>query len=458
MINWQKPEYTKMEPTWQRIDNACMENDLKEFLADLNPQDETAENKSRNENYKERAVWFGASQITLQGLLGIAFDEAPTLELGGLSYLKENADGQGVDLQSQMQAAVSEVLRKARGGLFVTYPHTDGPVSKAQADRFYSTIHLIEAERIINWWTIRDGASTILGGVVFSDTRETVEDYEVKVTKTLRELALENRVFVDRSWVEKDGWQIQRESQPVDASGKPFLQIPFCFIGSLDNTATIDQPPPMEALVNLNIAHFRNSADYEESVHWAGQAQPYIEGDVNPDELKRAREEGFYIGSRELIIGKFGFAQAAANPESANAMRHKEQLMLAAGARLLESGNVAKTATQAGSEIKIQHSILSLIVANVEDAYQAAGRFAAQYMNTAPPEINLSRGFMKPAVSVEMIDRLVALLDRGLLGPEDALPMFKRCRLIGEEKTMETYVDELEARGVGGALSANDAF
>ena len=65
---------------------------------------------------------------------------------------------------------------------------------------------------------------------------------------------------------------------------------------------------------------------------------------------------------------------------------------------------------------------------------------------------------MKPAVSVEMIDRLVALIDRGLLGPEDALPMFKRCRLIGEEKTMETYVDELEARGVGGALSANDAF
>ena len=463
MIDWKKPEYEAALKKWRVIDQACDEVDLGDFIIELNPTDISAENAARNKGYKARAVWFGASSMTLAGLIGAAFDDAPTLELGPLDYLKENADGQGVDLQSQMQAATAQVLRKARAGLFVSYPQT-GPVSKADQGRYQATIHLIDAGRIINWWTVTEGSQIKLGGVVFTDTQEAVEDYEVKVTPVIRELALVEGLFVDRVWIERDKeWIIRSEVYPKDGAGKPWTEIPFSFIGALDNTASIDKPPPMMALVRLNIAHYRNSADFEESTHFAGQAQPYIDPGDNPEGLaavlETAKEDGFYIGARQLIVGKFGFAQAAANPATLEAMNQKEAQMLKAGARFLEVGTVAKTATQASGEQKVQHSILSLVIANVEDAYQSAGRFAAKYMGADEPVITLSRTFMQPAVSIEIIDRLIALLDRGLIGSDDALPALKRANLIGEDKTPEDYSEDIDARGgnLGGNIGVDDA-
>lgn len=447
MIDWKKPEYETAVISWELIDKACGEKDLGDFIIELNPTDKSKENEARNKDYKERAIWFGASAMTLSGLIGGAFDEPPKLELGALDYLKENADGQGVDLQSQMQAATAQVLKKARAGLFVSYPMT-GPVSKADQDRFQATVHLIDAKRIINWWTVTDGSQIKLGGVVFNDTQETVEDYEVKVTDTIRELALEDGLFVDRVWIKRDkDWIIYSEVYPKDGTGKAWTEIPFSFIGSLDNTAKIDAPPPMQALVRINIGHYRNSADFEESIHFAGQAQPYIEGEITEDALKELRASGFYIGARELIVGKFGFAQASANPAVLEAMRQKEDQMLKAGARFLEAGTVAKTATQASGEQKLQHSILSLVIANVEDAYQAAGRFVAKYMNAPDPEISLSRNFMQPTVTIEIIDRIIALLDRGYIGTEDALPVLKRANLVAEDKSEGDYTEEVIERG-----------
>lgn len=103
---------------------------------------------------------------------------------------------------------------------------------------------------------------------------------------------------------------------------------------------------------------------------------------------------------------------------------------------------------------KKKHSILSLVIANVEDAYQAAGRFASKYMQADEPKISLSRSFMQPAVSIETIDSIIALLDRGMLGSEDALPMLKRAQFINADKTEEDYSEEVSERGVG--LGADD--
>ena len=53
--------------------------------------------------------------------------------------------------------------------------------------------------------------------------------------------------------------------------------IPFIFCGALNNSPDVDKSPVYD-IAEVNIAHYRNSADYEESCFIAGQATPVLTG------------------------------------------------------------------------------------------------------------------------------------------------------------------------------------
>lgn len=456
-IDFQRAEYKANIDDWHLIDAVCDERDLDTLLPTINPLDKSEDNRVRNEFYKERASWFGASQFTLQGMIGTAFETAPKIELpAALEYLRTNADGSGLDAQQQLQATTDEIMRKGRCGLFVTYPEGEGEASVAdQAAGFkVSTIHVIDAKRIINWWTIPRGAQVILGGVVFTDSMEIVEDYEIKSIPILRELALEEGTFVDRKWIKPEGkekWEVLSEAFPKDGGGTAWSEIPFQFVGATDNTTTPDRPP-MLSLARKNRDHYRNSADFEESTFFAGSPQPWAKG-ITQDDVNDAKKEGFYIGSRRLIACEsFAFAQADANPMSRQAMLDKVEEMKAIGARFLMPGGVAKTAQQDASEQKGQHSVLSLVVANVEDAYNHALLWVSQYMRTPEAFVTMSRDFMHPEVAVEKIRAFVELWDRGLVGATEAHGVLMKARILDDDKTVDEYSEEVEARGgmIGG--------
>lgn len=456
-IDFRREEYEAARPEWQMIDRVCDEKDLGELLIYLNPNDKSAANEQRNRDYRDRASWFGAAAVTLNGLIGIAFDDDPGITLPTpMEYLRRNANGEGLDLQQLVQRVVEQVMRKGRVGLFATYPRTEGPVSMAdqEAGKAVATLHVIDAKRIINWWTIKRGAQTVLAGVVFTDTDERMVDFEVKREPVLRELSLDEAgMAIDRTWRKPEGEKDWVPDEPiliVDGRGARVDELPFQFVGAVDNASSVDRPP-MLALARMNRDHYRNSADHEESLWYAGQVQPYLEpgeSGVHIEDLKKAKEDGFYIGSREILVGKIGFAQAEPNSALRQAMVDKIEAMKGLGARLVEPGSAAKTATQSVGEQKVQHSVLSLVLVNVEDGINWGLRWAARFMNvTGEASVVLSRDFMQPEVTVEIIDRVISLLDRVAIGYADALPILKRARLVDQSKTEDEYLDEVEARG-----------
>jgi hypothetical protein len=101
--------------------------------------------------------------------------------------------------------------------------------------------------------------------------------------------------------------------------------------------------------VEINHGHYRNSADYEDSVWFCGQVQPYMTGlDTNwRDHLEK---KGVKIGSRSPLLlpkeGSFGYAQAQPNMLAKEAMDSKRDYMVQLGARLIEQNATAKTATR----------------------------------------------------------------------------------------------------------------
>lgn len=455
-IDSERGEYLKALPEWDLVNACALEQSLDELIMPLVGIGDSNDAKDRNKQYKERASWFGATAFTMQGLVGTAFEDAPVIELPPmLEYLRRDCDGQGTDLQQQMQECLSAILRNGRAGLLTTFPQVDGDVSRQDVltGRAVPTTHFISAKRIINWWTVKDGAKVRIGGVVFRATRETIDDYEVKETAIMRELFLdETGAPFDRTWV-KDGktgkWIAKAPLPIVGASGEPLSEIPFVFVGAIDNTVSVDRPPLL-ALARLNRAHYRNSADYEEAAYYAGQAVPYIEpvdGFPSMEDLEDAKKDGWTLGSRAVIWGKLGFAQAAPNLVSREAMLDKEAQMKAIGARLLEPGTVAKTATESAGQMRAQHSVLSLACSNIEDAYNRALRFADEFLKAGEGSVKMSREYMRRDVADARIQQFVALWDRGLVGASEAYRVLSGAGIVDPDKPADDYAEDVASRG-----------
>jgi hypothetical protein len=135
-------------------------------------------------------------------------------------------------------------------------------------------------------------------------------------------------------------------------------------------------------MANLNIAHFRNSADYEDACFIAGQPTPYFAG-LTTEWVKNVMKGKAYLGSRGGIMlpkgGTAGLLQATANSMPKEAMEHKEKQMVALGAKLVEERTIRRTATESRQDEASETSILSSSTKNVNVAYNNALTWASQF-------------------------------------------------------------------------------
>jgi hypothetical protein len=244
----------------------------------------------------------------------------------------------------------------------------------------------------------------------------------------------------------------------LNGAGGTWPVIPFTFVGSMNNEPSID-PSPLYDMAEVNIAHYRNSADYEDSVFICGQPQPYITG-LDEQWKKDLEDAGVYIGSRSAILlpegGTFGMAQAKPNTLAKEAMDQKEEQMVALGARLIQPGSAIKTATQAQSDNENEHSVLSLAVANVNEAYMTCIGWMQQFMGDSGEALyEISQDFTAPNMDAQMLTALVASWQSGALPNSDLWESLRRAGLIDPEKTDDEVRDEIEA--AGGSLMLEDA-
>jgi len=160
------------------------------------------------------------------------------------------------------------------------------------------------AEDIINWRTGMVNGHSVLTLVVLRESPEIEDGFGFKVVEQYRELALETEGFVCRVWRRsgpKGGGPLAvvDEFRPTGGAGR-LKEIPFTFVGAQNNDPSIDESPLYD-IAMINLGHYRNSADYEDSVFWCGQAQPWISG-LDEQWVKLLEEKGIYVGSRAPML------------------------------------------------------------------------------------------------------------------------------------------------------------
>ena len=425
------------------------------LLPYLNPIDVSEANNKRNESYVERAVFYNATGRTLDGLIGIAFKKDPQVNLPAfLDYLKTDCDGSENSIYQQAQSVVSNVLQAGRHGLLVDIDsRTNRPVIKS-----YS------AESIINWRY--EGTSLVM--VVLQETIEEPDGYGLNVIDQYRELLLVEGRYVVRLWrADKDG--NPQLVVAIDANGNasdemvarsksksslPF--IPFRFVGSRNNDSTIDDVP-LYSLARLNIAHFRNSADYEDSVFYVGQAQPWIAGLTEEWRDHLEKQTTAYVGSRSPFLlpegGSFGFAQPSPNSLVKEAMDQKEAQMVALGARLLDQNAVQVTATQNENDKEVSTSVLSMCAANTNEAYQTAISWCAALLDKTlslveeQNSFKINQDYSRVSIDAPAVTALVAMWQTGVIAKPDVRSYLRSVGILATERTDEDIDGDLETEG-----------
>ena len=415
-----------------------------DYLPYLNAADKSQENEERNDSYRKRAVFYAATGRTLQGLLGLAFKKDPRLSLPAkLQYLARNCDGVGSSIFQQSQLAVSSILQCGRFGLYVELSEADNaPIIKTYA-----------GESIINWDYDADGLTM----VVLQELVSVRKGYEYKKVVQYRELKLVEGLYSVKLWRENEKGELVPYGEEVFPAlqGQTLKAIPFQFIGSEDNDPEIDGSP-LYPLADLNIAHYRNSADYEDSVFIVGQPQPWISG-LSEEWRDFLEKQKIYIGSRSPLLlpagGAFGFSQPNANPMVKEAMDAKEVQMVALGAKLLDQNAAQVTATQSENDRETSTSVLSMCVANVNEAYQNVIALCAEYMRLSLSDTDrqssfkINQEFSRISVDPQAITAVVGAWQQGVLPKHDLWDYFRTVGLVATERTNEQLDSEVSSEG-----------
>ncbi len=399
-VTFQHAEYVKNLPYWQKLDDVCEGEDAvkakgEKYLPMPNAHDKSPANKSAYEAYLTRAVFYEVTGTTLNSLVGAAFATDPSFKFPPeLAHLERNANGAGLSTYQLAQNGIRHLLKHYRCALYVDYPDVPPARNLAEfkAQKAYPMIHLLNALDVVNWDSVMIDNQKKLCLVVIREFKSErgADGFSKTEQEQYRVLRLEqegNGEYIYSVQVytkgEKGNWVGGEKKFPTDYNGNFWTYIPFTFVGAIDNSEEIKKPPLLP-LANLNLAHYRDSADFQESVFYMGQPQYYAKG-VNWEWYDQAKKRGIYIGAKVLLPlpenGGLGIVQADPNTLAREAMKDKWEKMKEMGARLIEKGSGSKkTATEANSDDAVQHSVLSLCVVNMNEALSAALRWAAKFV------------------------------------------------------------------------------
>ena len=445
-------QYAKMLPIWEKCNDAVEGQHAihmagTKYLPEL--KDQTPEDYNA---YKLRASFFNATGRTLDGLVGMVFRKAPVVEATGIDNILADIDLAGSTFTTFAERLMREVSKLGRVGVLVEFPKVlEQPRNLAEASqnnlRPYSSVY--EAKTIINWRIGRiNNVSQPTMITLVEQYAKSDDGFEQELADQRRVLKLEQGKYLQRIYRKNDKGEWVQEGEDIIPlmNSKPLNFIPFFLYGAQSNSFD-EQMPVLLDLVDLDLAHYRVTADYEHGCHFAGLPTAVVSGYTASD------NEKLYIGSATAWVfndanAKASFLEFTGQGLTAleNNLERKEKQMASIGARMLEqqkSGVESEGAMQmrANGESSVLSSIATLLSLQLSKMLT----FMAEWSGVATEvKVQLNTDYLPVGMTSSELAELVKSWQAGAISFNTLFENLKRGEVIAEDRTVE---DELELIG-----------
>lgn len=458
-VDTQHPSLSTYLPKWQRMRDCSDGQDAvhkagTNYLPKL--KDQSDEDYAA---YKLRASFYNATWRTLGGLLGMMFRKAPTKKLpAGLDAYEPDIDMAGTSLETMARRIALEVLSIGRVGIMVDHPSVQGatPITvKAAEDMgLRPLITTYRGESITYWRYKRINNRWVLAHVrlkeVVSEPDGEFSDKEIEQYRVLDlDEANQYRVRVFRrkegqssDWVQfSEAWPLMR--------GQKLNFVPFAILGTDGIDSELDEPPLID-LADVNLAHYRTTADYEHGCHFTGLPTAVISG-YQPEN----KDEKLYIGSSSAWVFPDPNAKASYlefTGQGLGALREnldrKEQQMAVLGARMLFAEKRAVEAAETAAIHRTgENSVLAALATAVSEGLEwALGVFRDWAGASGEVVYQINRDYNPAALDASLLTAYLKAVQAGEMSSQTFYELLQRADVADAERTYEEERELIDAK------------
>lgn len=473
-VDTQHPQYISSRRKWQRMRDAIAGDDAIQAAGVRYLPALSGQSKEEYAAYLRRATFFNATGRTSHALHGLIFRKPATVDApAALKDAFEDITMSGKSVSDLAEDIARELIDVGRVAVLVDFPAVDeasAPMNAAAAaasgHRPYATVYL--AESVLNWGVGRVRNASQLVFIALDETGLVLgagdDPYEHKLVERIRVLKLDEAGLYVQEIHEKaaNGWTLTSSATPM-SNGKRLDAIPLVIGNAGGLTADVSDPPMLD-LVDVNLSHFRTSADLEHGAHFTGLPTPWVTGytvppDMNyepghPDYGKKADVPSFAIGSSTVWVlpnenTQIGYLEFTGNGLGTlkDLLDRKEQQMSVLGARMLAG---EKAGVEATSTLEIrtnaETSVLATIAVTTARMLQKVCELIAAWSGVSGKVTsNVNKDFMPTTMSPQLFAQLLAGVQAGQISPQTFFWNLQQGELVPDGKTYEDEEAQIEA-------------
>lgn len=376
-INSKHPSYAARRLQWERCRDAFDGQDAikskgRKYLPML-----TKQKLPDYHAYKDRALFFSITGKTVSALVGLAMLRTPilTYPVEMSPYFK---DDQGIQFYELLATVLTENLLMGRIGVMLDRPLVGG---KVDILKYYT-------ENVINWDTAENGQ---LNWVVLEECVAVTghDRFEKKFEIRYRLLELTKEGVYQVTLYNTQG---EAQSVPVIPTnqGKSMESIPFFVLTPYGLSLEVARPPMLE-IVDINLSHYRTSADLEHGRHFTALPTPVVTGATSSSELYVGSQTAWVLpdaGAKAMYLEFTG--QGLGSLEKA--LEEKQGQLASMSARLLDT---SRKGSEAAETVRLRYASETASLAMVVRATEAL-------MNKVYSTIAVMEGLDPTSVRVQL--------------------------------------------------------
>ena len=463
----------KFFPKWQKCRDAIAGEDAIKFKKEKYLPKPSGMDEADYKGYIGRAQFFNAGGRTLDGLAGMLNRKPAIVTVpSGMEKYLENVDGKGHTIQQFIDMCCKDILTTNWGSVLVDMPKADNTKSQADVEKegLYAYMVYYKAEASTKWRWETQGRQQHLKYVILKEPTvvDSEGEFNTQIKDYWRVLQIDKETGNYKQTLYDDKLVPIDEVEPKSKKGN-FKELPFEFL-SINSEP---EEPILSDLINVNLSHYRKSADYENGLHWTGVPTPFERGwtpettydkdgnEVAPKPMKLGGTQFLYFPAGTEQVGYLEFSGSGLS-QIAQAMADDKDSMAVLGARIIanqkkgvESAETAKIHNSA------ENSVLASFANNMSQIFSRLLRIYLEWSTgTDIPQENvkvqINTDFDVATMSATELTALVSLWQSGGIAKSDLFKNLKEGEILDADRQldeMNAEIDEEQAKRMSALMA-----